>query len=208
MLDFANILDWFTLAGIIVFAASGALLGMRKRIDIIGVMFIAAITGIGGGTLRDVLLGDTPVSWVREPLLLAVCIAVGAVLCLFHRAFAGRQMRWLLYADAVGLALFAVLGASKALDQGAHPLVAILFGAISATFGGVIRDVILLEPPVLTQREIYVTCALLSAAVFVLIPASWGFELRAMLGLVAGLSLRLPAIRYGWPMPFPNYDAP
>jgi len=117
-------------------------------------------------------------------------------------------MQWLLYADALGLALFAVLGAAKAEAADAHPFVAILFGAMSATFGGIIRDIICNETPVLFRKEIYVSAALVGAAVYVLLPVSAGFEVRALAGLGAALLLRLLAIHFSWTLPFPNYARP
>lgn len=196
------ILFWFGIAGTAVFAISGALLALRKSMDIIGVSFIAVITGVGGGTIRDVLLGATPVAWVQNPLDIIICILCAIILSFFNKALAGRRMQWLLYADAAGLALFAVLGAATAETNGAHPLVAILFGAMSASFGGIIRDIICGEPPILFSKELYITPALLGGAIFILLPVSIGFDIRAMCGLFAALALRILAIKLGWAMPF------
>ncbi len=104
-----------------------------------------------------------------------------------------------------GIALFAVLGAAKAEATFAHPLVAILFGAMSACFGGLLRDIVCSEQPVLFRREIYVSAALLGAAVFTLLPAEIGFDGRAFAGLAAALLLRLCAIRWSWTLSFPKY---
>lgn len=202
----ADILTWFALAGTAVFAVSGALLGLRKSMDVVGVSFIATVTGVGGGTVRDLLLGATPVSWVLNPTDIAVCIAFAVLVSCFNTQLLGRRMQWLLYADALGLALFAVLGAAKAEAANAHPFVAILFGAMSATFGGVIRDIICNETPVLFRKEIYVSAALVGAAAYVLIPAPVGFEIRALAGFSAALSLRFFAIHFSWTLPFPNYS--
>lgn len=204
----ADILAWFAVAGTAVFAVSGALLGLRKSMDVVGVSFIATVTGVGGGTIRDLLLGATPVSWVLNPMDIAVCIAFAVLVSLFNKPLLGRRMQWLLYADALGLALFAVLGAAKAEAADAHPFVAILFGAMSATFGGIIRDIICNETPVLFRKEIYVSAALVGAAAFVLIPASAGFEIRVLAGFTAALFLRVSAIHFSWTLPFPNYARP
>ncbi|NKB56556.1 MAG: trimeric intracellular cation channel family protein [Alphaproteobacteria bacterium] len=200
-----DVLAWFALLGTAVFAVSGTLLGLRKSMDIVGVSFIATVTGVGGGTIRDLLLGATPVSWVLNPVDIAICIACAVAVSLFNKQLLGRRMLWLLYADAIGLALFAVLGAAKAEAAGAHPFVAILFGAMSASFGGIIRDIICNEEPVLFRKEIYITAALAGGIVYILIPEAAGFGPRAVSGLIAALSLRLLAIRYGWSLPFPNY---
>ncbi|MBZ6378053.1 hypothetical protein B5C34_01775 [Pacificimonas flava] len=199
---------WYALVGTAVFAISGALLALRKGMDVVGVSFIAVVTGVGGGTVRDLLLGDTPVHWVREPLDIAVCIACAVVACALNRWLLGRRMDWLLYADAAGLALFAVLGAAKAEQASAHWLVAVLLGAMSATFGGIIRDIVCGERPILFAKELYITPALLGGAVFVALPGPLGFDLRALCGLAAALVLRLVAIRLSLSLPFPRYRAP
>ncbi len=191
--------------GTAVFAISGALLALRKRMDIVGVSFIAAVTGVGGGTVRDLLLGATPVGWVQDPTDVSICIACAVVVCILNPWLDGRRMQWLLYADAAGLALFAVLGAAKAETLGAHPLVVVLFGAMSATFGGVIRDIICSEVPVLFRKEIYITAALVGAAAFMVTPEAYGFAVRAACGFFAALTLRLLAIRFGWVIAFPIY---
>ena len=162
------LLRWLDLAGIAVFAASGALVASRKRMDAVGFILIAAVTGFGGGTLRDLLLGRTPVFWLRDPALLAVASSV-ALLVFFTAHRIESRFRALLWADAVGLALYAVLGAEIALLAGAKPWAAVLLGVVTATFGGVVRDVICNEIPLLLRKEIYALAALAGATVFVLL---------------------------------------
>ncbi|MEZ5934539.1 MAG: trimeric intracellular cation channel family protein [Alphaproteobacteria bacterium] len=200
--------DTFTVlsfAGTGVFAISGALMGLRQRMDVIGIIFLAGVTGIGGGTLRDVLLGRVPVGWVEKPAILGTCAACAVLVALLNPILNGRRLAWLLYADAAGLALFAVLGTSTALDAGAHPVVAVLFGAMSASFGGVIRDVICNEKPILFSDEIYITAALAAGAVFVLLPEAVPLAWRSWCAMAVGLGLRLAAIGLGWRWPFPRY---
>jgi len=170
-------IDWLAYAGVVVFAISGALLGLRKNMDIVGVSFIATVTGIGGGTIRDLLLGAGPVGWVVDPTDIILCVVSAVVISAFNVSLLGRRMQWLIYADAIGLALFAVLGAHKAELAGAHWLVVVLFGAMSASFGGIIRDVICNEEPVLFRSEIYISAALLGAALFAALPESLGFKI-------------------------------
>src|SRR6478752_906744 len=133
----AAVLDWL---GVIVFATSGALVASRKQMDIVGFALLAIVTGIGGGTLRDILLGQLPVFWVREPAYLGTCVLVAAVV--FFTAHI-PQSRY------------------RALLAGTGPGAAVAMGVITATFGGVIRDVLGAESPVVLSREIYVTAALL-----------------------------------------------
>lgn len=204
----AELFFWYALIGTAVFAVSGAMLALRKGMDVVGVSFIAVVTGVGGGTVRDILLGDTPVRWVTRPVDIAICISCAVLACAANRWLLGRRMDWLLYADAAGLALFAVLGAAKAEAAGAHPLVAILFGAMSASFGGIIRDIICGEQPILFAKELYITPALVGGAVFVVLPEAFGFDARALAGLGAALLLRVLAIRLEWALPFPRYRAP
>lgn len=196
------------LLGTAVFAVSGALAGLRHQMDIVGVSFVATVTGVGGGTIRDLLLGATPVAWVREPTDILVCVACAVGVSAFNRQLTGSRAQALVYADAGGLALFCVLGAQKALAYGAHPFVAVLFGAMSASFGGVIRDVMCGERPVLFSDELYITPALVGAGVYVLLPASLGPEVRVAAGAAAALGLRVLALRLSLSIPFPRRRAP
>ncbi len=192
------ILDWF---GVAVFAVTGALVASRKQMDLVGFALLGTATGIGGGTLRDVLLGETPVFWVRDPAALVTCVAVScAVFVTAH--LPPSRYRLLLWFDTLGLALFAVAGAEKALLAGAGPVVAVAMGVITATFGGIIRDVLGGESPVVLSREVYVTAALLGAAVFVVAIGS-GIARDAALGggLLAGFALRGAALHRGWSLP-------
>lgn len=161
-----HLLYWLDLFGIIVFAISGGLTASRKQLDIVGFLFVAAVTGIGGGTLRDLLLDRGPVFWVQESLPLWLTSAA-AVLVYFVAPHIERRYTLLLWADAVGLAVFAVTGAQTALAASTSPGVAILMGTMSATFGGLIRDVVCNETPLILKREIYATAAAAGAAVLV-----------------------------------------
>jgi uncharacterized membrane protein YeiH len=182
--DLGTLYNLLTYGGVAVFAASGAL--------------AAAITGLGGGTLRDLLLRQ-PVFWIVDPNQLAICVVVGALVWIAGvRPFGGRALIWL---DAVGLSAFAVLGAAKALAAGVAPLVAIVMGVLTATAGGIIRDMTAGEPSVLLRREIYITAALVGASAFVGGEAlGWG-EGAGALGFGLGAAVRGAALRFGWTMP-------
>jgi uncharacterized membrane protein YeiH len=191
-------LDW---CSIVVFAVSGALVASRKEMDLVGFVLLGTVTGIGGGTLRDLLLGQAPVFWVRDATPLVTCVGVSALVFVTAHVPQSRY-RVLLWADAVGLALFAVSGAATAIDAGAGPAVAIAMGVVTATFGGILRDVLGAESPVVLSREIYVTAALLGATAFV---AATGIGLARDaalgIGLLAGLALRGAALHRGWSLP-------
>ena len=186
-------------AGVAVFALSGALAAARQRHDILTFCFFAAVTGIGGGTLRDLLIG-APVFWVRDPGYLAVCIAAaGAVWAVGRRETRFNVLLWL---DAAGLAAYSVLGAAKAADLGVPPLVCVVMGVLSATFGGIIRDVLAQEPSVLLRREIYVTAAALGAGVYVLLQIlRVDGTIAAGVAVAAAFALRAGALRFGWKLP-------
>lgn len=188
-----------TYAGIAVFAASGAIAAARRKHTIIEFIFFATITGIGGGTLRDLLIG-VPVFWIHQNAYLAVCAGVAvSVWLLGTRVWHFRALLWL---DAIGLAAFSVIGAAKTLSLGLPPLVAVAMGVLTGTFGGIIRDVLANQPSILLGREIYVSAALLGSGVFVMLTAA-GLEtfVAGIIGTMAGFALRGGALAFGWTLP-------
>jgi uncharacterized membrane protein YeiH len=209
----AGLVMLLDLLGVAVFAATGALTASRKQLDIVGFALLAAVTGIGGGTLRDLLIGRAPVFWVTEPVYLAVTTTVAVAVFVSAHLLESRY-RALLWLDALGLALFSVLGAASALGA-ARPEVAVLMGVMTATFGGVIRDIICAEIPLVLRREIYVSAAFAGAALHtglsllgagqgtaLLAGAVLAFAVRAV-GLWFGLSLPTYRARPGRPGPAP-----
>ena len=195
------LLRWLDLAGIAVFAASGALVASRKRMDAVGFILIAAVTGFGGGTLRDLLLGRTPPFWLRDPTWLAVASSV-ALLVFFTAPRIESRFRALLWADAVGLALFAVLGAEIALLAGADPWAAVLLGVVTATFGGIARDVICNEVPLLLRKEIYAPAAAGRRRRLRALRVNGVWRDPALLaGMAVAFGIRAAAIWRGWSLP-------
>jgi uncharacterized membrane protein YeiH len=185
--------------GVAVFAVTGALAAARRRHDIVTFAAFAILTGIGGGTLRDLLIGR-PVFWVYASGYLYVCLAAAAAVWIVgERPWRSRALDWF---DAVGLAAYGVLGAAKALSTGVPPPVAVLMGTLTATFGGVLRDTFAGEPSVLLRREIYITAAVLAAGVYAA-AVSFGLDplLAALGGFVAGFGLRAGALAFGWTLP-------
>ncbi len=186
-------------AGVAVFAATGALAGARLRQDLVTIAFFAAVTGVGGGTLRDLLIG-APVFWVHDWRYIAVCVAAAVVV--WFLGGAGWRLRALLWLDAVGLGAYGVIGAAKAAAYGVPPLICIVMGALTACFGGVVRDLLAGQPSILLQREITVSAALLAAASFVAL--QWlglSVALSAAVGVVLGFTLRAGALAWGWSLP-------
>ncbi len=199
MLDsISQFLEWF---GICVFALSGTLVASRKKMDIVGFALLGSVTGIGGGTVRDVLLGTLPVFWVKQPTYLLTCILVSCAAFFFVHLVHSR-LRLLLWCDAVGLALFSVTGAATSLAAGAAPTISIAMGVATATFGGVIRDILGGEIPIILRREIYVTAALLGAAVFTMCQ-QFGLSMNVsiIVGFIAALVLRTAAIAFDLSLP-------
>jgi uncharacterized membrane protein YeiH len=190
------VLDYLAVA---IFAATGALVASRKEMDIFGFALLATVTGIGGGTIRDLLLGAVPVYWIGQPGYLVTCVAV-AFLVFFTAHLPGSRYRWLLWLDAAGLALVAVIGAEKALHHG--PVVAVTMGVVTATFGGIVRDVLGGESPIILRREVYVTAALAAALAFVgLTAAGLARDPATLVAVLTGFSIRGLAIRYRWSLP-------
>jgi uncharacterized membrane protein YeiH len=186
--------------GVAVFAVSGAIVASRKGMDFIAFLFFACVTGIGGGTLRDLLLG-VPVFWIQTEAYLLVCLAVSIVMWFFAHVVEnlGKPLRW---ADAVGISAYSVMGAAKALSVGDTALVGVLMGVATATFGGIIRDVIAGEPSTIVKSEIYVSAAFAGAGSYVLL-VSLGIDgwVAALIGACLALCLRGGAILYGWSLP-------
>jgi uncharacterized membrane protein YeiH len=156
------------LIGVGVFAVTGALKASEKRMDVFGVLLIATVTGIGGGTMRDLLLGAAPVFWIVQNEYLLVCAVAAIVVFLAFPRIAGSE-RWLLWADAFGLAIFCVGGTKTALASGATEVVAVLMGTMTACFGGVLRDVLCAEVPLVLRREVYATAAAAGALAYILL---------------------------------------
>lgn len=150
-------------AGVAFLAASGALAAAERREDAVTFIFFGCFTGMGGGTLRDLLIG-APVFWVQRPGYVMVCLAAAVIVWAMGQR--GWRFRALLWLDALGLAAYAVAGTAKALNLGVHPFTAMLMGVLTTVFGGILRDVLAGEPNMLLRREIYVTAALLGAGVF------------------------------------------
>jgi uncharacterized membrane protein YeiH len=194
-----TILEALGLVGTFVFAASGALAAARIGQTIVTFAFFALVTGVGGGTVRDLLIG-APVFWVREETYAVVCTAAAVMVWLTPRTlWSDRALDWL---DAIGLAAFAVFGAAKALSFGVPPFVAAMMGVVTGCVGGIIRDLLAGEPSILLRPELYVTAAALSSGLFVVL--QWlGLDLApaAVIAALAGFLLRAAAILKGIGLP-------
>lgn len=186
-------------AGVAVFAATGALAAAREKHDVVTFAFFAAITGVGGGTLRDLLLG-LPVFWVQDWRYVAVCLLAAVAIWLAgQRDWRFRALLWL---DAVGLGAYGVMGAAKAEAAGATPLICIVMGTLTACFGGVVRDTLAGQPSILLRREIIVSAAIAAATLYMALrflqTPIWPAAIAAAL---VGFLLRAGALKWGWSLP-------
>jgi len=196
------------LAGVAVFAVSGALAAGRKSLDLMGVFVIAVVTAIGGGTLRDLLLDRHPIFWIADPAYLVV-ISIAAVATLIYVRLRRAPRRSLLIADALGLGVFTVLGARVAQAAGLNWLIVMLMGTMTGVAGGMLRDVLSAEVPLILRRDLYATAALAGAGVYLVflrlaLPDVWA--------IVAGIGtvflLRGLAMFRGWSLPVFRLPAP
>jgi uncharacterized membrane protein YeiH len=194
--DALVVLDFF---GVGVFAVSGALLAAEKRQTLVTFIFFAVVTGVGGGTLRDLLIG-APVFWVRANVTLLICIGAALGVWLFSsRRFSAKALDWF---DAAGLAAYATYGSAKALAYGVAPVPAFAMGVLTACFGGIVRDVLAGVPSILMRPELYVTAAALAAGLFVgLSLGGASMWTAAAVAVAAGFTLRGLAIARGWALP-------
>ena len=195
ILDFVTLAGW---AGIVAFAVSGALVASRKQMDIIAFLFFGTVTAIGGGTFRDLVLGQLPVFWVREPAYLVVC-AVASLATYFLAHIPYSRLRILLWLDAIGMAVFCVMGADAAASHGV--VVAVACGVITAVVGGFIRDMMGAESPAIMRGEIYASAAFLGALVHMSAREVMPRDLSILCGIVAAFALRGLALRFGWALP-------
>ena len=195
-LPVSPLLPWLNLAGLAVFAASGALAAARARQTIVTFCFFAVVTGVGGGTTRDLLIG-APVFWLHDAGPILICLVVaGLVWASPRRWWSEHALDWF---DALGLAAYAVYGAAKALSVGVAPLPAAIMGIVTACMGGIIRDVVAGVPSIILRPELYVTATAVGAGLYVALtllglPAPW----PAVIGAVAGFTVRALAIARGW----------
>lgn len=195
-----RLVHFFDVLAAVVFAVSGALVASRKGMDVIGFMWLAVVTGVGGGTVRDLILG-VPVFWVQNPVYVSACLLT-AVGMHFVAPLVESRYRTLLWFDAFGLALVTVAGTVKALDVGAPPLVAVVMGVVTASLGGIIRDTLGHVPSVLLRREIYVTTSVLGACAYIAVNALGPRRFVAMVaGFLVTFVVRGMAITYGWSLP-------
>lgn len=195
---------WIDLLGTGVFAVSGALSALSKKMyhDLFGIFFVGFLTAVGGGTLRDIIMGAYPIAWIRDPNYLLTIIGSVGIALAGRRWWFGRLRRPLLVFDTIGIGLYTILGMQKALSFAVNDWAAMLLGVMSAIFGGVIRDTLVNDLPLIFDRQVYAT-ACLAGAILYWIGRSVGIDPTVNFWLASSTItiIRLVAIRYGWALP-------
>ncbi len=197
-----TLIAWIDYAAVLVFALTGALVASRAQLDIIGFAFLAILTGVGGGTVRDVLLDRNPVFWMVDPTYLGVAVAAAFVVFFTAHLFESRY-KAILWLDAAALAFAVAAGANIAASLGNSAAIVVVMGTVTGCLGGLMRDVVANEVPlVLKQGELYVTCAVAGAAVVALASLfSLGQTTTALAAAAITFGLRAGSIAFGWSLP-------
>lgn len=193
--------DVLHVIGTIAFGVSGAAAAMRAGMDFVGVMLLAVIVAVGGGSVRDVAIGNLPMWWITEWWAVVVALVTGLLLIPIRRWMRASPDSWrtVVVADALGLAAFAVTGASVTLEAGFHPWVAVVMGVITATFGGLIRDVLVNQKPIVLGGEVYASAAFLAALLFVVMDAlGWPSLISQFVPVIVAFAFRMVAIQKRW----------
>ena len=197
-----NLIYIIDLLGTLVFAISGVLAAVDKRFDLVGATIIGFVTAIGGGTIRDLLIGNTPVSWMTD-LNYIVVIVSALPLCYFFTEVILKLRKGVFFFDTVGIGLFTILGLQKTLDIGLSPVIALLMGVVSAVFGGVIRDVLANEVPLIFRKEIYASACLVGGVIYLLLKLSAiHMHISMVVSILTVFIIRSFAVRKNWALPF------
>lgn len=203
MLESLDILYLLDLFGVAVFAISGALVAGRKSLDLLGVVIIAVVTAVGGGTTRDLLLDRHPVFWIADPTYLLVII-IASLFTIWYTQYKEPPEKALLIADALGLAVFTILGAQITKEIVSSNVIIIIMAAITGTVGGLIRDVLSNEIPLILRRDIYATAALAGATAYLLLQlTTLDATLNIVLAMLVVVGLRFAAIQ--WDLHLPRF---
>lgn len=195
--SYALIID---LLGTAAFTISGVYAAMEKKLDLFGVLVIGFVTAIGGGTIRDVLIGNTPVSWMRDITTPLVILLTAILTILFKRLVRNLKVTLFLF-DSLGLGLFTIIGIQKGLAANIHPAICVALGTITGCFGGVIRDLLLREIPVLFRKEIYATACIAGGIVYLGLRALCSEAIAETVSIALIFGIRLLSVKLNWRLP-------
>lgn len=190
------------LFGTLVFAISGVLTATEHKFDLVGAFIIGLVTAVGGGTIRDILIGQTPVGWMQDMNYLVI-IAIAMPLCYYFRKSIQKLRKGIFIFDTIGIGLFTILGLEKTLGLGLNPAIAILMGICSAVFGGIIRDVLCNEVPLIFRKEIYATACLAGAICYLLLSSLSGNQnVGIIVSILLVIVIRYLSVKRHWQLPF------
>lgn len=191
-----EIISYLDLIGTLVFAISGAMAASAKKLDLFGAAFIAFVTAVGGGTIRDLLIGETPVGWMQDPIYLFI-ILIGVGLTFLFQKQVRKLRKTLFLFDTIGIGVFTILGMKKALLIQVDPIIAIMMAMFSAVLGGVIRDILINEIPLIFRKEIYAMACIMGATLFYYIQKTGlSFEWNSVISILTIIIIRILAIRF------------
>lgn len=197
-----NLIDFFSYAGTFLFAVSGALAAMERKLDVFGAFVIALATAVGGGTLRDLLIGKQPVVWLTDTWYLVLVVAAVPVSHFFKGSFQKMRKSMFLF-DSMGIGLFTILGMERTLSAGLSPLAAVSMGAVSAVFGGVLRDILCNEIPIIFRKEIYATACIAGGVLYLILESCVDQRSFNMIITVCFITvIRILAVKRRWRLEF------
>lgn len=198
------VIQLLDLLSILVFAISGALTAIDKKLDLFGVILIGFVTAIGGGTVRDLLLGSQPVGWTQNHRVF-VAVFMGVAFAILFRRIILKLRKTMFFFDAMGIGLATILGLQKGLEFGVSPGLAVVFGVMSATFGGVIRDTLCNEIPLILRKEIYATACISGALIYLVLDSIQLPYIYTLVGTILFIIvMRILSVRYQWSLPVPQ----
>lgn len=196
-----DVIRLMDILGTAAFAISGVFAAMAKKLDLFGILIIAFVTAVGGGTLRDIMMGDTPVNWMRTMDYVVVVVASAALAVLFKGRMQNLKMTLLVF-DSIGLGFFTILGLQKGLAFGLHPGICVALGTITGCFGGIIRDISLNNIPLIFEKEIYATACIIGGSTYMLLfRTSLNVSITEAVSVLLVVVLRLLAVRFDWRLP-------
>lgn len=192
--------------GITAEAMTGALAAGKRNMDWFGVMFVASITAIGGGTVRDIILGHHPVSWIQHPEYIVITCVAGVFTTLIA-PWVARNHRLFITLDSIGLIVFSIIGTRVALEMGLHPLICMIAAIVTGIFGGLLRDLICRQPPLVLHKELYASVALFASGLYLaLLYFAIDENLAIIITLIAGFTLRIAALKFSWSLPVFSFE--
>lgn len=201
-----SILPLLDIIGLIAFSVSGVIAGVRKQMDVYGVFLLAIVTAMGGGTIRDVLVGHTPATVLVDPIVVIIPLVITGA-AFFGRKWMERGLRTLLVMDAIGLGVFTISGVSVGIDVGVPVFGAVILGIITSTAGGITRDLLSGEIPLVLRKDVYASASLIGGVVFWLLRVHTGLhnEIAAMACTLLVIAIRVISVQRNWHLPYPHH---